>query len=70
MNNSLQKQSRKGILGKDAKDITKISGRIARHIDSRQFQDDDGVEDYYNFDNEVDNQIKIGSEVSLTQPKS
>ena len=46
--------------------VTKLSGRIARHIGSRQFQDDDdGVEEYYHFDNEVDNQIKIGSEVSL-----
>ena len=45
-----------------------LSGRVVRHIQSRTFPDDDGVEEYYNFDNEVDNQIKIGtSEVSLVQ---
>ena len=46
--------------------MAKISGKVERHIESREFMDDDGVEDYYNFDNEVDNQIKIGtSEASL-----
>ena len=39
----------------------KLSGKVVKHIDSRQFQDDDGIEDYYNFDNEVDNHIKLGT---------
>ena len=54
----------------NAGNITKLSGKVVRHIEnltkSRVYDNDDGVEDYYNFDNEVDNQIKIGtSEVSL-----
>lgn len=55
MNNNLSKLSKKGKITKDAAQNMKISGKIKRHIDSKQFQDDDGVEDYYNFDNEVDN---------------
>ena len=55
MNNNLSKLQKKGKITKDAAQNMKISGKIKRHIDSKQFQDDDGVEDYYNFDNEVDN---------------
>jgi len=41
-------------------------GLVVKHLQSRKFEDDDAVDDYYKFDNEVDNQIKIGgSELSL-----